>query len=217
MGNDLGKYKAILFDHDDTLVNTIDAKWAQHKYIAKTFYDKELTNADIQPHWGKPLSILLKLLYTTDNIDIAMSYNIATREQFPKRLFNDTLKTLKNLKKMGIRIGLLTATVKLSLQHDFATLKIPPKLFDYVQTEDDTNYHKPDPKVFQPALSWLETLEIHPSQALYVGDSLKDMQAAVGAGLQFIGVTTGLTTIQEFRDNGVQTIERLSDLILLSV
>lgn len=34
--------KAVFFDHDDTLVGTIEAKWAHHKYVARTWYGKEL-------------------------------------------------------------------------------------------------------------------------------------------------------------------------------
>lgn len=89
--------KAVLFDHDDTLVGTIDAKWAQHKYIAKKFYSKTLTDDDIKQHWGKPLTFLLSKLYETDHIDMAMSYNIATRSRFPKKLFVDTIDTLQLL------------------------------------------------------------------------------------------------------------------------
>ena len=210
----MGKIQAIVFDHDDTLVGTKDAKWAQHKYIAKTFYDRDLSDADIHLHWGKPLSTLLSVLYNTDHIDIAMSYNIATRELFPKKLFSDSLSTLKTMKKGGIKLGLVTATMKLSLQHDFNTLKIPKRLFDYIQTEDDTYYHKPDPKVFNPLLDWLKSQEIDPSEVPYVGDSLKDMDAALGAGLKFIGIATGLTTVEEFEKQGVPGVNKLSDLLI---
>ena len=71
--------KAILFDHDDTLVATIQAKWAQHKFIAKTFYGKDLQDDEIRLHWGKPYSVLIRLLYNTDDVDSTVSYNLCTR------------------------------------------------------------------------------------------------------------------------------------------
>src|ERR1700733_9818398 len=111
--------KVVLFDHDDTLVGSIKAKWAQHKFIARTFYDKKLTDEDIQLHWGKPFTVLLKLLYGTDHIDMAMSYNIATRSKFPKVLFKDTIKTLNILHESGKKLGLVTATTRSSLNYDF--------------------------------------------------------------------------------------------------
>ena len=42
------KIKAVLFDHDDTLVDTIGTKWAQHKFIADKYYAKQLTDEEIK-------------------------------------------------------------------------------------------------------------------------------------------------------------------------
>ncbi len=205
--------KMILFDHDDTLVGALKAKWAQHKYIARTFYGKTLKNDELRLHWGKPLTLLLKLLYETDHLDIAMSYNIATRSKFPKVLFKDTISTLNTLHNLGKKLGLVTAITRSSLEHDLKTLKIPNELFDYIQTEDDTIVHKPDPQVFDPALTWMVKQDIQPHEVLYVGDHLNDMIAAKGAGIGFIGMGTGLTSIEEFKKYQVEGINQLSDLI----
>ena len=205
--------KAILFDHDDTLVSTFKTKWAQHKYIARTFYGKELHDDELRMHWGKPLTILLQLLYETDRIAIAMSYNIATRDAFPKALFKDTVRTLNALRSSGKKLGLVTATSRSSLEHDVKTLSIPKESFDYIQTEDDTAFHKPDPRVFGLALSWLAQQDIQPHEVLYVGDHLNDMVAAQGAGMKFIGVETGLISVEEFKKHQVKGIHQLSDLL----
>ncbi|HSW99568.1 MAG TPA: hypothetical protein VLH38_00880, partial [Patescibacteria group bacterium] len=66
--------KVVLFDHDDTLVGTIGTKWEQHKHVAHTFYGKELSDDEIQEHWGKPLTELVCLLYGTDDVDQAMAH-----------------------------------------------------------------------------------------------------------------------------------------------
>src|SRR5579863_7135338 len=90
--------KVVLFDHDDTLVGTIEAKWAEHKHIAKKYYGKELTDDELHKHWGKPLSIMIGLLYDTDDLIQAMDYVKITEKDFPKKLHEDTLSTLKHLK-----------------------------------------------------------------------------------------------------------------------
>ena len=207
--------KMILFDHDDTLVGTLKAKWAQHKYIAQMFYGKKLKNEELRLHWGKPLTLLLKLLYETDHIDIAMSYNIATRSKFPKTLFKDTISTLSALHSLGKKLGLVTATTRSSLEYDLKTLGIPSELFDYMQTEDDTVFHKPDSRVFDPALLWTAKQGIQSHEVLYVGDLLNDMVAARGAGIGFIGVGTGTISVEEFRKHQAEGINQLSDLIEL--
>lgn len=208
--------KMILFDHDDTLVGTLKAKWAQHKYIAQTFYGKKLKNEELRLHWGKPLTLLLKLLYGTDHVNIAMSYNIATRSKFPKLLFKDTISTLSTLHSLGKKLGLVTATTRSSLEYDLKTLGIPIELFDYIQTEDDTLFHKPDSRVFDPALLWMTKQGIQPYEVLYVGDHLNDMLAARGAGIGFIGVGTGIISVEEFKKHQAEGINQLSDLIDLS-
>jgi phosphoglycolate phosphatase-like HAD superfamily hydrolase len=205
--------KVVLFDHDDTLVRTIKVKWAQHKYIAQTFYDKKLSNEELRLHWGKPLTLLMKLLYETDNIDMAMSYNIATRDRFPKLLCRNTIKTLKALRESGKKVGLVSSTTRWSLNHDFATLNIPGQLFDYVQTEEDTPFHKPNPCVFDPVMQWIKREKIQPYEVLYVGDHFNDMVAAQKAGFDFIGVGTGLVSVQEFKQFHVNAVPQLLHLL----
>jgi HAD superfamily hydrolase (TIGR01549 family) len=205
--------RAVLFDHDDTLVSTIEAKWAEHKYIAKTYYGKRLTDDEIRQHWGKPLSVMVGLLYGTNDMNQAMAYNTAAYEDFPKKLEDDTIATLGHLHESGKKLGVITATHSSSLNYDFETLDIPRELFDYIQTEDNTSFHKPDPRVFEPALAWLGKLGIEPSEVVYVGDGLHDMEAALAAGFEFIGIATGLVTQDEFKANGATAISKLRDLI----
>lgn len=205
--------KVVLFDHDDTLVGTIEAKWAAHKHIAHTYYDKELSEDEIRQHWGKPLSTLVGLLYGTDDIETALAREMATHNDFPKKLFEDTKAILQQLHKSGKKLGVITATSRRSFSFDLDTMKIPKNIFDYTQTENDTSFHKPDPRVFDPVLKWLESICVKPSEVLYVGDGLHDMKAALGAGFEFIGVTTGLVTQDEFKSSGAVAINRLRDLI----
>jgi phosphoglycolate phosphatase-like HAD superfamily hydrolase len=208
-----GNIKAVLFDHDDTLVGTIEAKWAEHKHIAKIYYEKNLTDTELYTHWGKPLSTMMGLLYGTDNIDQAMEYNKLVHTNFPKKLHDDSLATINQLKQDGLKIGVITAASRYSFSYDLENLGLSKDLFDYTQTEDESKFHKPDPRVFQPTLEWLSKLKIKPSEVVYVGDGLHDMKAALGAGFSFIGVATGLVTVSDFKENGAQAIKKLSDLI----
>ena len=207
------KVKVIVFDHDDTLVETIKPKWAQHKYIAKEFYSRDLTDTELKEHWGKPLTVLLKCLYETTHIDIAMSYNIATREMFPKRLLKGTIETLKALKTNGLKLAIVTSTTKSSLLNDFKTLGIEEQIFDYIQTEDDTTLHKPDPRVLDPVKAWSDSINISVDEVVCIGDHLNDKHAADGAGFKFIGVGTGLITPDEFKKEGIPFIHKLPDLL----
>jgi phosphoglycolate phosphatase-like HAD superfamily hydrolase len=204
--------KAVLLDHDDTLVGTIGPKWKQHKYIAKTYYNKVLTNEELRMHWGKPLAQLACLLYETNDVETAMANIVESHSRFPKEVFEATIPTLKQLKEAGMLIGIITATTRFSLDHDLELQKVPAQLIDYKQTSEDTNYHKPDPRVFDPALAWLSERDIQPAETLYIGDGLLDMEAAVGAGVNFLGVQTGLITAEDFNSAKAISIPSLAHL-----
>lgn len=205
--------KAVLFDHDDTLVGTIGTKWEQHKHVARTFYGKELTDEEITEHWGKPLRELVCLLYGTDDVEQAMAHNTATHEDFPKELFTATIPTLRHINAAGKLIGIITATSRFSFEHDLTLHQVPKDLLAYTQTADDTPYHKPDPRVFEPAIDWLAKQQIRPDEVVYIGDGLHDMRAAIGAGFNFLGVETGLVTAEQFKAENVKSIPSIGDLI----
>ncbi len=205
--------KAVLFDHDDTLVGTITAKWAQHKHIAQNFYNKQVTDDRLRQHWGKPLAELVSLLYETTDIEQAMANILATRDQYPKELFPATLPALRRLHKSGKLIGIITATSRVSFEHDLSSHNFPRECISYTQTADDTSFHKPDPRVFEPTLAWLADKNIQPNEVIYIGDGLHDMKAAIGAGFHFLGVQTGLVTANEFAAAQIASIPSLADLL----
>ena len=72
---------------------------------------------------------------------------------------------------------------------------------------EDVSQHKPDP---QSLLLALDRLGVPAREALYVGDSVTDAQAARRAGVPFVAVLSGTTPREAFRDCGVYKI--LADL-----
>jgi phosphoglycolate phosphatase len=204
--------KVVLFDHDDTLVDTIGPKSREHKHVARQYYGKELTDEEIRQHWGKPLSTLVGLLYDTDNIDIALQRVWAEYDNFPKELYPHSIKTIQDIRATGKKTGIVTSTRRPYLEADLEMLKIPQNWFDYMQTEENTEFHKPDPRVFDPALRWIGGLAVKPKEVVYIGDSLLDMEAALAAGFQFVGVGTGLFTPDEFGRRGAIALNNLGEL-----
>ena len=208
--------KAVLFDYDDTLVGTVGRKFAQYKHVAKKYYNKDLTEDEVKQHWGKPLGELLRLLYGTDDVEQAIAINTAHDKYFPTELFVASISTLKRVKSAGKLIGIITATSRFNIERDLATHQIPHSLLDYTQTADDTTFHKPDPRVFEPAIVWLASQEVLPNEVIYIGDGLHDMKAALGAGFNFLGVETGLVTAEQFAGNGATSIPKIADLTISS-
>lgn len=205
--------KAVFFDHDDTIVMSWEAKWEQHKFVAEKHFNIILTDEIMGQHYGKPFPELIKVLYQTDNPDPVFEILAQYREIYPKVVHPESASTLAALHSMGKLTGILTATTRAGLDYDLLTHGITPDLVDYTQTADESDFHKPNPRVFEPAIAWLAERHIKPNEVVYVGDSFNDMEAAVGAGLSYIGVETGLVTRDQFASRGAISIKSVAELM----
>jgi len=207
------RIKAVFFDHDDTLVGTIGAKWDHHKHVARTWYNKELTDDDIRAQWGVPFSQMVGILYGDEDAKRAMERNLSCEDSFPKISFLESIPTLRRLHVAGKVLGIVTATSRYSFERDLQLQGFPRDIIDYTQTEEDTAFHKPDARVFDPAIAWLSDRGIEPAEVLYVADGLHDEKAATGVGFNFMGVTTGLVTLEQFKAAQVDAISSLQELM----
>lgn len=207
------RHSAVLFDLDDTLLRAIETYWDHHKAVCREVYGFELTDDELREHWGKPYKTFLPAIYrdsdTNENM-LAAERSIAHR--FPVSLFDDALSTLALLMDAGIHVGILTSADRAIVMQDFEHLDLPAERFALIQTSEDTDVHKPDPAVFHPAIARLSELGVAKNEVLYVGDNLTDFYAARDAGIDFLGVTTGLVAEHEFRNAGATNVTpRLRD------
>jgi HAD superfamily hydrolase (TIGR01549 family) len=205
------KYKAVLFDLDDTLLRTIETCWDHHRAVCREIYGFELTDDELRANWGAPFIKLLPALYrNSDTYENMLAAERSLAHRFPIVAFDDALSVLTKLADTGIAVGIVTSADRHLVERDLENIGFPEERLAVLQTSEDTDVHKPDPAVFEPALAKLATLGIERAEILYVGDSVNDFKAANGAGIDFLGVTTGLTTAALFTDAGAdQVTERL--------
>lgn len=208
--------KALLSDFDDTLVFTIGPKWKQH-IVAAQRYGIELTEGKIRQHWGEPLPKLIANLYELKDeqaIQLAVEY-YNSLEGFPKAIKPGAIELVRNLAEKGIVIGIITATIKSNLISDLSSLGFDLELLSYLQAADETDFHKPNPKVFDPALKYLDDQHgiTNPEEMVYIGDSLRDYYAARDRGLKFVGIPNGVTESKEdLQKEGAFIVEDLVSL-----
>ena len=203
-------YNAVVFDMDDTLIKTFEIKLRQHKHFARECYGFDLAEDEFRKYWGQPFHIFLEGLYGhVDDVERAHSEYIKLSHLFPVELQEDTLSVLDGLHGAGKKLGIVTATAREVALRDLTPVGFPFGRLHKLQTSDDTLVHKPDPGVFAPMLEALKGAGVREG-ILYVGDALTDYYAARDAGLDFVGVTTGLVTAEQFRAAGVrQVVDRL--------
>ena len=104
------------------------------------------------------------------------------------RLFPDTLSTLKELKKRGARVGIISTKYRFRI--------LPKDFLDIIVGGEDVKAPKPSPEGVKFAL---EHLGSSPEETLYIGDSTVDAETAQNAGVDFAGVLNGMTTAEELR------------------
>lgn len=203
--------KAILFDYDDTLVKTRETVWQAHKIAAKKFYGFEFTEESMAEHWGKPYPTMLVEMYNRVESyeDIHRKY-MSVRQDYPMQVYEESIGVLNQLVNR-YQVGIVTAASMELIQFDLNNLKFPVNKLAFIQTADDTPVHKPDPKVFEPALKILAKKMIQPNEVLYVGDDLRDYLAATGAGLQFTGIVRN--SHNPFSEHKVKIINNLTHLL----
>ena len=183
---------------DDTLLVTSKVKWEQHKFVAKHYFDIDITDSQLREHWGKPFAKLTDALYQGISSPEQIRHHYLRHElEYAKTYQPEALSSIKRLHDSKIVLGLITSMDMEDAMIELLHLKFPLDSFIILQGSESTNYHKPDGRVFDPALATLRARHIKGS-IVYVGDALMDCLAARSAGLDFFGVTLGFTTRKEF-------------------
>lgn len=209
--------KAIIFDLDQTLFDSFSGIVEAHKLNGKENYNLDITEELIREHWGKPVEEFWKILYQNlDTVDNLLKTTLATREKYhiEAKLFNN-VKELLNLIKQKYKIGIVTSSNSELVYYMLKKQNIDPNIFCLIQGSEQTDYHKPDYRVFELTKKNLNKIGIKSTEIVYIGDSTHDYLASKGAGIHFIAVLTGLNSKAEFSALGLHDsfiIDRLTDL-----
>ena len=179
-----GMIRCVLFDLDGTLIDTWDL------YI-------EAYIRSFEPHFKRRLSLeeLLQLRPTSETRvfrraltppDAAAAHRefLCQYRNLHPTLFGGVYpgvpKMLAALRRLGLPLGLVTGKSRPAWEITASHAQLGP--FDIIVTDDEVREAKPDPEGLSRALG---TLNLPPSDALYVGDSVGDAQAAKAAGVPF--------------------------------
>lgn len=191
------EYKAIIFDLDGTLVDTLPDSKLSFKIL---FRKRGVTikNSDINSYAGAPTKTIL--------LALKKKYGLKETVQdlrMERRNIFFSLITKKSLLFPGVESTLIKLRKKYKLAiatgSSFASLfQITPEkirdLFDVIITIDDVKKGKPSP---DQLLLAARKLNISPSSCLMVGDSRFDQIAARKAKMDSIGVLTGVVSKKE--------------------
>ncbi|KUL25795.1 HAD family hydrolase [Actinoplanes awajinensis] len=201
---------AVVFDLDDTLLRSREAKWDHHKAVAARVYDLEVTDDDLLRHWGRPFDELITTLYrSAAPLPELRAANLALEPEFPKTAMAGAVDLVGHLLDRGIHVGVVTSANTEPAIADLTRIGFPVTRLLFVHGADITGAHKPDPAVFALARGVLESRGVDAARTVYVGDALMDMSAALGAGWDFVGVATGLVPGELFTRENIDWLDSL--------
>lgn len=211
------KYKLVLFDFDYTLADSSAGIVLCFQHVLKRNGYPDISDEAIKRTIGKTLEESFSILTgVTDSEELSRwkseyvkaAHTYMTVNTF---IYDHTLPVLKSLKSQGVKVGIISTKFRYRIAEFFENY-LPSDWFDVIIGGEDVTRHKPDPQGIHIAL---EKLDISLEEVLYVGDSTVDAQAAVSAGVDFVGVTTGMTTEEELAAFPNQAI--LADLSAFSI
>jgi len=210
MNTKMYDYKAVLFDLDGTLINSLhDIADSMNRVLEKKGYQTHDYDA-YRYFVGRGLYNLVSRTLpesekTEQNIrnlyqELLRDYEVNMLQKTV--LYRGIPELLDALVKKGIKLTIL------SNKADNFTKKIAAELlkawpFEVVLGSGDNVPRKPDPT---GAMMLCEALQLKPSEFLYVGDTSTDMETALAAGMYPVGVTWGFRTRKELVDSGAKTI-----------
>ncbi len=214
------RYKAVIFDMDGTILNTLDDIVGSVNYSLREAGYPERTRKDIRKYLGKGVRELIANSLPQNTAESEIEKVIGIYAPYYKEHCNDATKPYDGIKGVISEIrkaGLKTAVIsnkadnlvqELAVQH-FAGL------FDVVAGWRDDVRRKPYPDMVYEVL---EKLSVDKKDVVFVGDSEIDAQTAANAGLNCISVPWGFRDLDELKESDtVKIAHDMQELVLLAL
>lgn len=210
------KYKAIVFDWDGTLMDSIGKivesmqTSAKHLGLPTPSFDqaKDVIGISLLP--------ALKQLFNIQDEKAALELFKTYKEQFKDHtqiispLFSGAIPLLESLKQQGYILAVATGKGRQGLEHNWQHSDTK-HFFSASRTADDAQ-SKPSPDMLQQLLF---ELNLTADQVLMVGDTTYDMAMAEAINMDRIGVSFGVHSADVLQKHApLVVIDSLEELLL---
>jgi HAD superfamily hydrolase (TIGR01549 family) len=216
----LHSIKAIMFDMDGTLIDSIDV---YHEIIRDIMdcLDMEMTLSREELFenlsQGKNLSDIFFPAHLSDRERAIEQFRILAIRAFKKifaegavELIDGVDHLFEELRSRGFSLAIVTSSSTDVILPFLKTRKLEPYL-NCVVGRTEVSRLKPFP---DPLLKCMGILDVEPDQSVYVGDSVIDIQAGKAAGTWTGGVLTGTSDVESLKAEGPDVIlDTVGDLL----
>ena len=194
-------YTTYLFDFDYTLADSSRGIVTCFRNVLNRHGYTHPTDDDIKRTIGKTLEDSFSILSgVTDPQQLAEFKKEYVKEADTHMtvntvLFLETKSVLMALKDSGARIGIISTKFRYRIK-ELLNQHFPDDFLDIIIGGEDVKTPKPSPEGLLLAIKQLHATK---AETLYIGDSTVDAETAQKAGVDFAGITHGMTTAEELR------------------
>lgn len=202
------KYKAVIFDMDGTILNTLEDLKNATNYSLRQFGMPERSLEEVRMFVGNGIRKLVERAVPPGTpkekidqiLDVFLEYyEIHSADNTSP--YPGILELVEKLKKSGIKTAVSTNKADVPAQE--LGREYFNGIFDLIVGQQDGLKVKPAPDSVNKILS---ILDIQKKDAIYIGDSDVDVQTAKNSGLDFIGVSWGFRGREFLEKNGAKNI-----------
>lgn len=208
-------YQAVVFDLDGTVVDSVELIVTSFQHALREVLGKEVSREEAVSWVGRPLREQMELFSPEHADELVRAYQEYNHREHDRmvKLYDGITHLLEDLRRHGAKIGLVTSKSRHTTEMAFSLTGIG-EYFDATVCAYESPGNKPSP---DPIIACLGQLGVEPAQAVYVGDSPADIQAARAAGVRCLAVTWGVFSeavlAAENPDKVVHTIVELREAL----
>lgn len=202
-------YKAVIFDLDGTLVNSLDDLAVATNYALEQYGFKSHPVEDYKYLVGDGMVKLIERAISNDNaspeifkavFDCFMNYY---REHYlvHTNVYEGIIEAINELYNMGLKLAVVSN--KADNMTNIIVKEFFGDIFTRVTGKREGYPTKPDPTL---TLKIIEEMGVLPEECIFVGDSGMDCANAVNSGCYPLGVLWGFRKREELLENGAKTI-----------
>jgi HAD superfamily hydrolase (TIGR01509 family) len=203
--------RAVLFDVDGTLVDTNylhAVAWAEA--FATHGYDVPTSTCHRLIGQGSD-RLVASAIGRHDDAVVTTHSDIYGAQLHRLRAFPQAAELLRTTKRNGLVVVLATSASSHDVEHLCAAIDADDAI-DGVTTKDDVEASKPDPEIVRVGL---DLAGVNAAAAVFVGDTVWDIEAAARADLRCVCVLTGGIEESVLRGAGAAEIYNdVADLLM---
>jgi pyrophosphatase PpaX len=185
------RYRAVLFDLDGTLLDSVRLILDSYHHTLAAHGLPPRSDEDWLDGIGTPLVAQFSEWSSTPDqlaalVETYRDYNLRNHDA-RVAAYPGVIDMVESVRGRGVRTALVTSKNRSGALRGLERIGLVSAM-ECIIGADDVTLHKPHP---EPVLRALESLEVAPAEAVFVGDSVHDMTSGRAAGTATAAVLWG--------------------------